>query len=200
MVSRRKSYTREFKIETVKLVTDGDAKVPEIARDLGIHPNTLYNWIQQFSAKPEEAFPGKGYVASDAEVIRQLKRENERLTRTLVINAFTMAVKRRNPPRGLLHHSDRGSQYASGDFQRLLAKYGAICSMSRKGNCWDNAVVESFFGFLKREHVFHNRYLTRAQARQSIFDYIERFYNRKRIHSSLGYKTPSEVDQLKLAA
>jgi putative transposase len=125
---------------------------------------------------------------------------SERMTRTLVINAFTMAVKRRNPPRGLLHHSDRGSQYASGDFQRLLVTYGAICSMSRKGNCWDNAVVESFFGFLKREHVFHNRYLTRAQARQSIFDYIERFYNRKRIHSSLGYKTPSEVDQLKLAA
>lgn len=125
---------------------------------------------------------------------------SERMTRTLVINAFTMAVKRRNPPRGLLHHSDRGSQYASGDFQRLLAKYGAICSMSRKGNCWDNAVVESFFGFLKREHVFHNRYLTRAQARQSIFDYIERFYNRKRIHSSLGYKTPYEVDQFKLAA
>jgi len=125
---------------------------------------------------------------------------SERITRTLVINAFTMAVKRRNPPSGLLHHSDRGSQYASGDFQRLLAKYGAICSMSRKGNCWDNAVVESFFGFLKREHVFHNRYLTRTQARQSIFDYIERFYNRKRIHSSLGYKTPSEVDQLKLAA
>ena len=125
---------------------------------------------------------------------------SERMTRTLVINAFTMAVKRRNPPRGLLHHSDRGSQYASGDFQCLLAKYGAICSMSRKGNCWDNAVVESFFGFLKREHVFHNRYLTRAQARQSVFDYIERFYNRKRIHSSLGYKTPNEVDQLKLAA
>jgi putative transposase len=125
---------------------------------------------------------------------------SERMTRTLVIDAFTLAVKRRNPPRGLLHHSDRGSQYASADFQRLLAKYGAVCSMSRKGNCWDNAPVESFFGFLKREHVFHNRYLTRAQARQSIFDYIERFYNRKRIHSSLGFKTPSEVDQLKLAA
>ena len=125
---------------------------------------------------------------------------SERMTRTLVIDAFTLAVKRRNPSRGLLHHSDRGSQYASGDFQRLLAKYGAVCSMSRKGNCWDNAPAESFFSFLKREHVFHNHYVTRAQARQSIFDYIERFYNRKRIHSSLGNKTPSEVDQLKLAA
>ena len=79
MVSRRKPYTREFKIETVKLVTDGCANVSEIARDMGIHPNTLYNRIQQFSAKPAEAFPGKGHVASDADVIRQLKRENERL-------------------------------------------------------------------------------------------------------------------------
>jgi len=125
---------------------------------------------------------------------------SERMTRTLVMDAFTLAVKRRNPPPGLIHHSDRGSQYASADFQRLLAKYGAICSMSRKANCWDNAAAESFFSLLKRALVFHNQYPTRAQARQSIFDYIERFYNRKRIHSSLGYRTPYEVDQLKLAA
>ena len=125
---------------------------------------------------------------------------SERMTRELVINAFVMATKRRNPPSGLLHHSDRGSQYASADYQDILAKYGAICSMSRKGNCWDNAPVESFFGTLKREHVFHNRYLNRAQARQSIFVYIEQFYNRKRIHSALGYRTPSEMEQFKLAA
>lgn len=125
---------------------------------------------------------------------------SERMTRTLVMDAFTLAVKRRNPPPGLIHHSDRGSQYASTDFQSLLVKYGAICSMSRKANCWDNAPVESFFGLLKRALVLHHRYQTRAQARQSIFDYIERFYNRKRIHSSLGYRTPYEVDQLKLAA
>ena len=125
---------------------------------------------------------------------------SERMTRELVLNAFVMATKRRNPPSGLLHHSDRGSQYASADYQDILAKYGAICSMSRKGNCWDNAPVESFFGTLKREHVFHNRYLNRAQARQSIFVYIEQFYNRKRIHSALGYRTPSEMEQFKLAA
>lgn len=125
---------------------------------------------------------------------------SERMTRELVINAFVMATKRRNPPSGLLHHSDRGSQYASADYQNILAKYGAICSMSRKGNCWDNAPVESFFGTLKREHVFHNHYLHRAQARQSIFLYIEQFYNRKRIHSTLGYRTPSEMEQFKLAA
>ena len=113
---------------------------------------------------------------------------SERMTRTLVIDAFTL--KRRNPPPGLIHHSDRGSQYASADFQSLLGKHGAICGMNRKGNCWDNAAAESFFALLKRSLVFHNQYQTRAQARQSIFDYIERFYNRKRIHSSLGYRTP----------
>lgn len=125
---------------------------------------------------------------------------SERMTRSLVIDAFALAVMRRNPPPGLIHHSDRGSQYASNDFQALLDKHGAICSMSRKGNCWDNAPAESFFAVLKRAVVFHNQYQTRAEARQSIFDYIERFYNRKRIHSSLGYRTPFEVDQLNLAA
>jgi len=125
---------------------------------------------------------------------------SERMTRTLVMDAFTLAAKQRNPSPGLIHHSDRGSQYASADFQSLLVEHGAICSMSRKGNCWDNAGAESFFALLKRALVYHNQYQPRAHARQSIFDYIERFYNRKRIHSSLGYRTPFEVDQLKLVA
>jgi putative transposase len=124
----------------------------------------------------------------------------ERMTRQLTMDALTLAAKRRNPPRGLLHHSDRGSQYASDDYQALLTKHGMVCSMSRTGNCWDNAPAESFFGILKRELVFHKRYLSRSQARQSIFDYIERFYNRRRIHSSLGYLTPNEFEELKLAA
>ena len=124
----------------------------------------------------------------------------QRMTRQLVIDALILAAKRRNPPRGLLHHSDRGSQYASDDYQALLTKLGMVCSMSRTGNCWDNAPAESFFGILKRELIFHKRYLSRSQARQSIFDYIERFYNRRRIHSSLGYLTPNEFEELKLAA
>jgi putative transposase len=124
----------------------------------------------------------------------------ERMTRQLTMDALTLAAKRRNPPRGLLHHSDRGSQYASDDYQALLTKHGMVCSMSRTGNCWDNAPAESFFGILKRELIFHKRYLSRSQARQSIFDYIERFYNRRRIHSSLGYLTPNEFEELKLAA
>jgi putative transposase len=124
----------------------------------------------------------------------------ERMTRQLVMDALTLAAKRRNPPRGLLHHSDRGSQYASDDYQALLAKLAMVCSMSRTGNCWDNAPAESFFSILKRELIFHNRYQSRTQARQSIFDYIERFYNRRRIHSSLGYLTPYEFEELRLAA
>ena len=124
----------------------------------------------------------------------------ERMTRQLAMDALTLAAKRRNPPRGLLHHSDRGSQYASDDYQALLTKHGMVCSMSRTGNCWDNAPAESFFGILKRELIYHKRYLSRSQARQSIFNYIERFYNRRRIHSSLGYLTPNEFEELKLAA
>jgi putative transposase len=125
---------------------------------------------------------------------------SERMTRSLVIDALRMAVKRNHPSPGLLHHSDRGSQYASFDYQAVLGKYGMICSMSRKGNCWDNAPVESFFSTLKKEHVFHHDFVSRNQARQSIFLYIEQFYNRKRIHSALGYRTPSEMEKIKLAA
>jgi transposase InsO family protein len=119
----------------------------------------------------------------------------ERMSRSLAMDALRMAVARRRPGVGVIHHSDRGSQYASADFQALLATHGMRCSMSRKGDCWDNAPVESFFGTLKQELVFHERYATRAQARQSIFDYIERFYNRRRRHSSLGYMSPASFEE-----
>jgi putative transposase len=105
-----------------------------------------------------------------------------------------MALKRRQPLEGLLHHSDRGSQYASHDYQKLLADNGIRCSMSRKGNCYDNAVAESFFGSLKRERVLHMRYQTREEARRDLFEYVEVFYNQKRLHSSLGYVAPAEYD------
>jgi transposase InsO family protein len=127
---------------------------------------------------------------------------NKRMTRQLVMDAMTMAIKRRRPSPGLIFHSDRGSQYASTDFQALLGKYDMRCSMSRKGDCWDNAPVESFFGSLKQEMVFHQIYRARFHARQSIFDYIERFYNRRRLHSTLGYQSPAdyEATYFKLAA
>lgn len=120
----------------------------------------------------------------------------ERLTAELVTQALTMALWRRKPSGGLLHHSDRGIQYAAGDYQRLLADHGITCSMSRKGNCWDNAVVESFFHTLKVELVHHHRYLTRDEARQNIFEWIEVFYNRQRRHSTLGYRSPAEFEMM----
>ena len=117
-----------------------------------------------------------------------------RLTVELAEQALTMALATRNPQAGLLHHSDRGSQYAATRYQRLLDARGITPSMSRTGNCWDNACVESFFGTLKRELVYHRRYETREAARQDIFEYIEVFYNRRRRHSTLGYNSPTEFE------
>jgi transposase InsO family protein len=125
---------------------------------------------------------------------------SSRITRRLAIDALNMALGKRSPDQGLLHHTDRGSQYASGDYQKVLKEHGMICSMSRKGNCYDNAVAESFFGRLKSEWVNHQRYLSRSDAIQSLFYYIEIFYNRKRRHSSIDYVTPQEYETIPLAA
>ncbi len=121
------------------------------------------------------------------------------LARQLVLNALMMALKQRRPGAGLLHHSDRGSQYASGDYQELLGSAGCRCSMSRRGNCWDNAPVESFFATLKRELVHHHRFRSRAEARAALFEYIEVWYNRKRRHSSLGYLSPANYEEMMAA-
>jgi len=115
---------------------------------------------------------------------------SHRIDRHLVIDALGMAVNNRRPPPGLLHHSDRGSQYASGDYQQLLEDHGMTCSMSRKGNCWDNAVMESFYRSIKAELIYHEDFQTREEARRAIFEYIEVFYNRVRRHSTLGYLSP----------
>ena len=125
----------------------------------------------------------------------------KRLARELVLSALRMALYGRDPGAGLVHHSDRGSQYASDDYQKELDRRGIVCSMSRKGNCWDNAVVESFFATLKRELVYRHRFATRAQAIQAIFEYIEVFYNRLRRHSHLGYLSPVQFERaMELAA
>lgn len=112
----------------------------------------------------------------------------------LVSDALTMALVRRSPGEGLLHHSDQGVQYASEDYMCLLQLHDIQASMSGKGDCWDNAVMESFWATLKTELVSHERYATREQARASIFEYIEVFYNRQRLHSSLGYKSPESFE------
>jgi len=112
------------------------------------------------------------------------------MTRELIGDALMMALSRRAFPRGMIFHSDRGSQYCSSDYQSLLKKYGLICSMSRKGNCWDNAVSESFFHTIKTELIYGERYTTREIAKQSIFQYIEVYYNRVRRHSTIGSVAP----------
>jgi putative transposase len=117
----------------------------------------------------------------------------------LVKNAVKMACIKRNYPEGVLFHSDRGLQYTNRGFQKTLKNYNFHCSMSRKGNCWDNACAESFFKSLKVEEVNHCKYMTMNEARTSIFEYIEIFYNKKRIHSSLGYLTPEEYEIQKSA-
>lgn len=118
------------------------------------------------------------------------------LTAQLASDALRMALWRRKPPPGLLHHSDRGVQYAAAEYQRLLAEHGIRCSMSRKGDCWDNACVESFFSTLKLECVHDQRYRTRDDARRDIFEWIEVVYNRQRRHSTLGYRSPAQFEAM----
>ena len=118
------------------------------------------------------------------------------MTAQLVTDALVMAIWRRGSPRSVLHHSDRGSQYSADPFQRLMADHGITCSMSRSGNVWDNAAMESFFSSLKTERVGARVYRNRDQARADVFDYIERFYNPRRRHSTIGYLSPMEFERL----
>lgn len=119
---------------------------------------------------------------------------SSRMTADLVCNALKMAIWQRKPKRGLIVHSDRGSQYSSHEYRKLLTMYGCIGSMSRKGNCWDNAVAESFFGSLKQERVQWRHYLTRYEAQQDVLNYISMFYNSSRLHSYLGYVNPNQFE------
>ena len=117
------------------------------------------------------------------------------MTAQLVTDALVMAIWRRGKPDALLHHSDQGSQYTSEQFQRLMADNGITCSMSRSGNVWDNAAMESFFSSLKIERMARKSYRTRDHARADVFDYIERFHNARRRHSTLGYLSPIEFEK-----
>jgi len=125
---------------------------------------------------------------------------SSRLGRQLVLDALGMAAGRRRPGTGLIHHSDRGVQYACGDFQKLLKRHGMVASMSRKGDPYDNAVAESFFRTLKVELVYRRRFRTRLEAKAAIVEYIELFYNQRRRHSSLDYLSPAEYEELANAA
>ena len=119
---------------------------------------------------------------------------HEGLDAKMAVDALQMAIAQRRPNAGLIVHSDRGSQFASSSYRNLLAQHGLLPSMSRKGNCYDNAHIESFWSSLKYEVVYHRRFATRTEARSAVFDYIETFYNRTRLHSSLGYVSPATFE------
>ncbi len=175
------------------------------AHDLPVAPNRLNRGFER--SRPNEAWVSDITFIATAEGWLYLATEmdlysrrivgwslSDRLTTELVAGALSMALEQRRPPSGLLHHSDRGCQYASGWFRQLLSDHGSVCSMSRKGNAYDNAPMESFFGTLKRELVDRASYATRSQARTAVFEYIEVFYNRQRLHSTLGYRSPADFE------
>ena len=188
----RRQFTREFKLEAVRLIKQRGVSYAQASKDLGVHPTQLRNWAKQLADDPQQAFPGQGQMKPEQLEIAQLKREVLRLKAERDI---LKSIWRRGKPDALLHHSDRGSQYTSEQFQRLMTDHGVVCSMSRSGNVWDNAAMESFFSSLKTERTARRMYRTRDDAKADVFDYIERFYNPKRRHSTIGYLSPMEFER-----
>lgn len=163
------------------------------------NPNQI--WVADVSFIPTRS--GWLYLAVVIDLYSRLVvgwSMKDRPNQELANEALIMALEQRRPEPGLIHHSDQGILYSSTLYRQLLSRYGMIQSMSRKGNCYDNAVAESFFSSLKNEIVHHHDYYTREQARMEIFDYIELFYNRRRIHQSLGYQTPMAYDSMRRVA
>ncbi|MCD0257995.1 DDE-type integrase/transposase/recombinase [Xanthomonas melonis] len=178
-----KRYTNEFNIKSVRQVTDRGFKVAEVAQRLGFTTHRLYIWLRKFG-KP--GVVQRAEVDHSAEVGRlktELRYACARSSRyRVVVQALLSAVWRRKPSAGCLVHSDQKSVYTSDDWHSFLASHGLVCSMSRPGNCHDNAPVESFFGLLKRERIRRRIYPTKDAARAEVFDYIEMFYNPQRRH------------------
>jgi putative transposase len=179
---------------------EGDRQMPGVASNIldrqfeAERPNQ--KWIADFTY----IWTAEGWLYVSA-VIDLFSRRvvgwsmSATMTARLVADALLMAVWRRGKPRELLHHSDQGSQYSSEQFQRLMADSGIVCSMSRSGNVWDNAAMESFFSSLKTERTARKTYRNRNEARADVFDYIERFYNATRRHSTIGYLSPVEFER-----
>jgi putative transposase len=190
-------HRRKFKVTT------------DSAHNMPVAPNILagrFEWAQ-----PNQAWVGDiTYIPTDegwlylAVLLDLFSRRivgwamDKYITRHLTIRALHMAVQRRRPAAGLIHHTDRGSQYASGDYQKTLMAYGMVCSMSARGRCYDNAVAESFFHSLKVELVYGQRFASREQAMSAIFKYMEVYYNTKRLHSALDYCSPADYEQTAL--
>lgn len=186
----RSCVSRRFKVKT----TDSNHNEPIAPNILNQKfatekPNTT--WVADITYIP--CREGRLYLASILDLCtREIVgwRLGDRMTTDLVLGALDDAYKAKKPKKGLIHHSDRGSQYASADYRERLAVYKMTASMSRKGNCYDNACIESFHSILKKEYVYCTTFKTKKQAYDGIFQYIEFFYNRKRIHSKLGYLSP----------
>ena len=184
---------------------------------LGVSRSCYYHWLRvekQDDTELNDIIEGVFVGSRQTYGTRRMKKQLERLygliisrrrivgwsmdahmTATLVNDALFMALKKRTPDHGLIWHTDRGSQYASDSHKELLKEYGIIQSMSRRGNCYDNAVAESFFHSLKTELTHHMKFETRSQANQAIFEYIEVFYNRQRLHSSNNYMSPVDFEK-----
>ncbi len=190
---------RSRHVKKFKVTTDSN-------HDLAISPNLLQ---REFTVKaPDHVYvsdltyiwtsQGWLYLAVTIDLFSRLVvgwSLSNRMFASLVTDAFNMAIRKRSPAPGLIHHSDRGVQYASDAFQQILSANGYLGSMSRRGDCWDNAVAESFFKTLKAELIYHRRYQTRDEARLEIFDYIEVYYNRQRKHSTNGYLSPVNYEE-----
>lgn len=204
----QKTITRLMKEMGLKSRTVKKYKATTNSRhSLPVHENTLN---QQFQATaPNQVWTADiTYVPTDegwlyvASILDLFSRKivgwhaDQRMTKDLVLTALDHAYRQQRPKGTVLHHSDRGSQYASQDYQSRLINYGMQSSMSRKGNCYDNACIESFHGLLKRELVYLTHFRTRAGAKQCLFEYIELFYNRKRIHSTIGYVSPNRYERM----
>ena len=191
----RSKVGRRFRVRT----TDSDHANP-------VAPNTLDQHFASAAAPNQVWGADITYIATDegflylAGVMDLFSRRivgwsmDDSMTTDLVERAFNAALQSRKPALGLLHHSDRGVQYTSGRYRELLDRHGVQASMSRTGNCYDNAVVESFWGKLKTEMVYHEHFTTKAQARAAVFEYVEMFYNRKRLHASLDYLSPEQFE------
>jgi putative transposase len=186
---------RRFRVCTTDSHHDWPIASNRLDRNFAVkRPNQV--WLADITCVPT----GEGWLYLAAvldlctrKIIGWAMRDHMRVELTTA--ALMMAIQRQKPPPGLIHHSDRGSQYAAGDYRKVIDAAGMIQSMSRKGNCWDNAPMESCFGTLKIELVHHTNYLTREEAKRDLFAYIEGYYNRQRLHSALGYITPEQAER-----
>src|SRR5699024_3288411 len=181
IMARGRNYDKQIKAEAVSLVIDNGKTIASVARELEIPKSTVGEWVENYKGNGTDAFIGWAMSG--------------RMTKALVIRALKRAFQTHAPTQGLIHHSDRGSQYAALDYQALLQANGITTSMSRKDNCYDNTCIESFHSIIKKEQIHQENYATRAFASRSILEYIVSFYNYERIHSYIDYLSPIEFEK-----